>query len=153
MELTVFVPDDRVAEFYVLHGRFLASDPGTLGSQQPGPRQIETMQVVINETAPWGIGDEDRAASIYRRLTPSARKIWDLWIDHPDRRFSPDELAALADLASPHVLAGTLAWPGRYCYSAGRELPFHWSSEHNAYWMDGHVAAVWAAARHGDGAR
>jgi hypothetical protein len=36
-QITIDVPEDRVAEFYAFYGRFLAGSPGRRGGRRGGP--------------------------------------------------------------------------------------------------------------------
>ena len=106
-DITVAVPTDKIAEFYTMFAQWLGSADDVLRRPQK-----------------WGPGDRDKAILVYAKLTPAARDILNVFLDSKLTEIAADKVARKARLKTGiHGLAGTLAWPGRHCYAAGRE-PF-----------------------------
>lgn len=112
IDVTVKVPDDRVAEFYLMFGQWLAAESGSVGLEDAA------------DHAAWARSDEDLAATVWGKLSDRAKQLFSMLIDNPGRKFSGDELAEM--LAIPngkHGVAGVLAWLGRHCLKVGRRQP------------------------------
>jgi hypothetical protein len=149
-QVTVAVPEERVAEFYVWFASFLTAAPGgppPAGrgwGRGGGPR-------VHREARAWSAQDADQAAWLYGKLAPPARALFDLLLATPGRRFSGNEIAATLRLEKgAHGVAGILAWPGRYSRALGRELPISTEGRDDGgtdYYLDPDVAALFARAR------
>ncbi len=164
--VTVAVPEERVPEFYVWFAHFLAAPagsqpgdwarrgtpphgggpggPGRRGPGGPGGWGLD-------EATEWTSEDAELAAWLYRKLAPPARRLLDLLLDEPGRRWSGNELAEHLQLdKGAHGVAGVLAWPGRYCRKAGRPLPIATAKREDGgtdYWVEGTASELLAAAR------
>lgn len=140
-DVSVKVPADRLAEFYEGFGRWMRQ-PAASDSSAPN-----TLELIAWDPET----DHDLAAAAWNALPPRARLILGTLIDHPDRRYSGDELARLHEI--PHGkygLAGALAWPGRRMRNLGRSLPIEVESNPaggSRYWMTPRMAQLWARAR------
>lgn len=158
-QVTVAVPEERVAEFYMWFAQFLAADPRS-GPPRGGPfprgrgRGFGPPRAHFDADA-WSAQDAEQAAWLYGRLAPPARELFDLLIDAPGRRFSGNEIAAALRLdKGAHGVAGILAWPGRYSRKLGREFPIATEGRDDGgtdYYLDDEVAALFAAAREARG--
>jgi len=171
-QVTVAVPEERVAEFYVWFASFLAAHDGGPapwggpagqwgapggplsgpGGPLSGPRgRGRAPGRPQHEAAAWSAQDADQAAWLYSKLAPPARELLDLLIDTPGERFSGNDIAARLRLQKgAHGVAGILAWPGRYSRKLGRELPFATAGRDDGgtdYYLEPEVAALFAAAR------
>lgn len=141
MEVKVDVPNERLADFYVWFGRWLG---GELASALGAAGQA------VDD---WSGEDVREAVQVYRKLSPTARKLFDLLMDDPERKFSGDDIAEALNLPNgKHAVAGTLAWPGRHSYKVGRRMPIEWqepSSEGDVslYWMSMDCASLFQVAR------
>jgi hypothetical protein len=158
-QVTVPVPEERVAEFYAWFAAFLASEPGwTRGgprgrpggpARRGGPHRDEAPLV------PWSAADGDRALWLYERLAPTARELFDMLAVAPGRRLSGNEVAAQLEVdKGAHGVAGILAWPGRYSRRLDRPLPIATEGRADGgtdYYMEPPVAALFAAAAAHDG--
>jgi uncharacterized protein DUF6416 len=144
-QVTVPVPEDRVAEFYAWFASFLASEPGSAPGGR-GPRNRPGRHEHL--LAAWSSEDGDRAAWLYDRLAPGARELVDMLAAAPGRRLSGNEVAArLAIDKGAHGVAGILAWPGRYSRRLGRALPIATEGRPDGgtdYFMEPDVAALFA---------
>jgi hypothetical protein len=147
-QVTVAVPEDRVAEFYAWFAAFLEARPGTpppFGRR--GPRGLHHRR----EAHSWSAHDADQAAWLYGRLAPPARALFDLLIDAAGDRYGGEDLARRLSLEKgAHGVAGILAWPGRYCRHLHRTLPIATEGRTDGgtdYYMEAEVAALFAAAR------
>lgn len=143
-QITVGVPEDRVAEFYAWFAAFLAAEPGA------GPRR-RMRHGPGHAPRPWTADDLDEAAWLYRKLAPPARALFDVLIDAPGERVAGNEIAARLQLEKgAHGVAGILAWPGRYCRKLGRPVPVDTAGRDDGgtdYLMAPEVAALFARAR------
>jgi hypothetical protein len=150
-EVTVAVPEARVAEFYTWFGAFLASEPGTPPPSSGrgrrglrGPRQH-------GEAQAWSADDADQGAWLYAKLAPPAGQLFDLLADSPGERFGGEAIAKRLGLEKgAHGVAGILAWPGRYCRHLNRVLPIATEGRADGgtdYYMEPDVGALFAAAR------
>lgn len=171
-QITVAVPEERVAEFYLWFASFLAADAADqpwAGRGRPprggppwggppwGPRGrgrgpgFGPGMRVEHEAEAWSPADAEQAAWLYGKLAPPARELFDLLIDEPGRRFSGNEIAARLKLdKGAHGVAGILAWPGRYSRKLGRELPISTEGREDGgtdYYLEDEAAALFAAAR------
>lgn len=160
-QITVEVPQERVAEFYAWFAEFLSAPTGGLGPSRPGrggpggplgPGGHRGFGHRFGgEPSPWSSEDSEEARWIYHKLTGGARQLFDLLIDHPNERLSGNELARrLALEKGSHGVAGVLAWPGRWCRKLGRALPIDTSARDDGgtdFWMSAETAALFRAAR------
>lgn len=149
-QVTVPVPEERVAEFYLWFAGFLETRPG--GSPRRDPRgRGGGPHARSHGAAAWSEADADQAAWLYGKLAAPARELLDLLIDAPGQRFSGNQIASRLRLEKgAHGVAGILAWPGRYCRKLGRELPISTSARDDGgtdYHLEAQVARLFAAAR------
>ena len=148
--ITVDVPEERVAEFYLWFAHFLQAPAGMAPPR--GPRGgFGRGRFADAERPAWSADDVELAARLYHRLSPPAREMFDLLIDQPGEPVSGNALAARLGLENgAHSVAGILAWPGRYCRRLGRVMPIATEGREDGatdYRMDAGTAAVFAAAR------
>ncbi len=147
--ITVDVPEERVAEFYAWFARFLAAphggEPprGPRGGFGPGPHEGERHE--------WSDDDVEAAARLYGRLSPPARRLFDMLIDAPGVAVPGNRVAAELGLQNgAHGVAGILAWPGRWSRKLGRTFPITTTGRADGgtdYSMSPRVAGVFAKAR------
>ncbi|MBV9414636.1 MAG: hypothetical protein JO363_06625, partial [Solirubrobacterales bacterium] len=92
-QVTVAVPEERVAEFYAWFASFLLSEPGAPppfgGRHRRGPRGMRRH----HDAEAWSADDADRAAWLYRKLAPPARQLFDLLADSPGTRIGGEQVA------------------------------------------------------------
>lgn len=134
-QITVPVPDDRIAEFYEMFSNWLKG----------GATSKETASQSV-----WGEGDLDLAASVWEKFTPAAQAIYSVLIDNPGKQFGSEALAARAGQASTYSLAGALAWPDKHCLAVNREplqRSYALSTGGSNYWMEERVARLFRQAR------
>ncbi|WP_201778158.1 DUF6416 domain-containing protein [Mycolicibacterium chubuense] len=137
IDMTVKVPEERVADFYQMYGAWLNGEPA------------ETATVVAASTdrdlKSWSSVDEELAAEVWGRLSEPAKRLFSILIDNPGQRFSGQDLADLLDISNgKHGVAGLLGWPGRHCHAVNRE--WLWSF---AY-PDGELAEYWLTPENAD---
>ncbi|HEY5195742.1 MAG TPA: DUF6416 domain-containing protein [Solirubrobacteraceae bacterium] len=152
-QVTVPVPEDRVAEFYAWFASFLASDPdagrGPWRRGPGGPGRRGGPGRHQHDLEVWSGSDGDRAAWLYERLAPGARELFDLLASSPGTRFSGNDVAARLKLdKGAHGVAGILAWPGRYSRRLDRALPIATEGRPDGgtdYFMGPEVAALFSA--------
>jgi uncharacterized protein DUF6416 len=157
-QVTVPVPEERVAEFYAWFASFLASEavwsggPGHRGPGRGGPGGPGGPRGGAHDhrhaLGPWSAADGERAAWLYDHLAPGARELFDVLATSPGRRFSGNEIAALLKIEKgAHGVAGVLAWPGRYSRRLERALPIATEGRADGgtdYFMEPDVAGLFA---------
>ncbi len=120
-EITVRVPEERVAEFYQMFGKWLASSPCPPEVQPPAPEPQKNL--------PWADDDTDKARTVFLQLSLEARLLFQHLIDHPDEWFSALDLARVLGVEDGdfrQVIAGKLSWPAKYCAEVGRQGFWEW---------------------------
>jgi len=140
IDVTVKVPDDRVAEFYSMFGAWLSSPPdesSTSGSA---------------DHLHWSSDDVELAATVWGKFSNVAKALFSVLIDNPEVKFSGEDLAGKLGLAKgKHGVAGVLAWPGRHCFAVNRVLPWSWEypveNEPAVYWFTTEMADLFRRAR------
>lgn len=150
-DITIPVPDERVAEFYQFFGRWLSGEseapemiPRFLGGNS------EASRARVNWT---GVDDEHSdAVVLWEKISTSAKALFGVLIDSPDTRFTGRQIATAVNLASgASGVAGMLSRPGQVCWKLNRHLPTHWKDgqdgAESVYWMDAAVAALFAKVR------
>jgi hypothetical protein len=149
-QVTVPVPEERVAEFYLWFASFLAAEPGAPPPGRRGARRAGFGHPGHPEPAAWSAKDADQARWLYGKLAPPARALFDLLAGAPGERFAGNDIAARLGLEKgAHGVAGILAWPGRYTRRLGRVSPIATAGRDDGgtdYFMDPDVAALFAAA-------
>ncbi len=159
-QVTVPVPEERVAEFYAWFGAFLASESGSGPGPGPGRGGFgggrgRRGARPAGTATPWSAHDGELATWLRGRLAPAARELFDLLAAAPGRRFSGNEVAARLGLEKgAHGVAGILAWPGRYCRHLERALPIATECRADGgtdYYMEPVVAELFARSEAGPG--
>ncbi len=145
-DITVPVPNDRIAEFYRFFGLWL---DGELGANP-----VSDSRNWNRNGEPWTDDEKglEDATWLWKQLTGQAKGLFGLLIDNPGQRFTGSEIAETVGIKNgTRGVAGTLAWPGRYCIQRGRRLPteFHedLDAEVSFYWMEPATAALFNKAR------
>lgn len=150
-DVTIPVPDDRVAEFYQFFGHWLE---GSLAPSDGGYEMLSATSGDPGKRRSWTGSDEDRedAEKIWSKMTSRAKGFYNLLIDAPGTEFTGNQIAKQLSIPNgANGVAGVLAWPGRYCLKLNRGLPQHWKHGEDGapsvYWMDADVAALFASVR------
>lgn len=145
IDITVAVPEDRVAEFYKFFGEWLADE---------SPEDTPVEKQWNRERPEWGSGEEDleKAEWLWKKLGQPAREFFSLLMDNPDQKFSSEEIVQQVNIHhGSRGVAGTLAWPGRYGMQVNRRLPSEYEYDQEAaeglYWMKPRVAELFQVAR------
>ncbi len=154
-DITVPVPDDRVAEFFKWYGQWLEGSPPATPSaplvRQVSPSSVETLEPQHNRSLqPWTDTEEDLALAkdLWRKLSAPAQAMIDFLAADPGQRFSGAEIADAVGI--PHGaagVAGTLTWPSRHGVSMGRSLPTSWDEYECKYWLEPEVASLFHKVR------
>jgi len=162
MDITVKVPEDRLAEFYGMYATWLSSDPQPpvlAGAAKPLRSNVSRMLpdagAESGERLPWSERDGALAAELWDRFSASAKALFSKLIDEPNRRFTGEELAEMLGIPNGHSgVAGVLAWPGKWCKHENRELLWKFSypvaGDPVVYWMTPENAALFGQARDSD---
>ena len=150
IDVTVKIPEDRVAEFYGLVGRWLAGElrentvdgEGLVPEAHPAP------------PSEWATSEEDLALArlVWKKLSPRAVAFFSALMAEPGRRMSGEELADGLEIPNgKYGIAGVLAWPGRFCAAVNRTLPCRYEAgpagTSASYWMEPEVAQLFARVR------
>jgi hypothetical protein len=144
IDVTVKVPEERLADFYSMYGSWL---------EAPGSTSATTDDADDAEPVEWTSTDVDLAKTVWDKFSETAKALFSNLIDAPGREFDGDELAQLANVQKGrHGIAGVLAWPSRHCFAAGRSYCWRWTypdGETAAYWMPDELADLFRQARDG----
>ncbi len=130
VQVSLPVEQQDVPDYLVMAGTWLAERRGT-----PVPAAAGS---------PWARDDHAVAVEWLKKLTRPAREVMHWLIHHPGVKIRGSELVRAVGLESKYKVAGTLSWPGRYAYAAGKVLPFDWDGEHIS--MSHEVAEILRAA-------
>lgn len=150
-DITVPVPDDRIAEFYSFFGLWLA---GSLSLPVPTSGiSLETPEAPQPFRA-WGSTDADvaDAVALWTKFSARARAMFSLLIDNAGQEYTGEQIAEACGIPNgAHGVAGVLAWPGRHGAAIGRGLPSEWREDpetyESFYSMSPERAALFATAR------
>lgn len=152
-DITVPVPDERVAEFYQVFGLWLAGSLSTF--QGPSEARSEAPETSKPpQLTPWGASEQDYADAelLWKKYSPNARKMFSLMIDDPDTKYTGEQIAQACGIPNgAHGVAGVLAWPGRHGAAIGRWMPTDWAEDEDAgtsyYWIPADRASMFRAVR------
>lgn len=142
IEVTVKVPEERLADFYSMYGTWLGA---------PNETAHGAGSIIDGEPSAWSGADLDLAKAVWDKFSETAKAFFSALIDNPEREFTVLELARRANVTPErNVIAGVLSWPGRYCNNAGRKSCWRWKyleGEVPVYWMSREVAALFRQVR------
>jgi hypothetical protein len=142
IDVTVKVPEDRVADFYSMYGRWLAG---------PDSPTAEPESESDAEHLAWTSSDGELAKAVWAKLSQPAQALFSTLMAKPGHEFSGDELAEMLGIPNgKRGVAGVLAWPGRYCLAIDRKYPWLWrhAADGSAlYWVTDEVADLFRQAR------
>ncbi|WP_067830541.1 DUF6416 domain-containing protein [Actinomadura kijaniata] len=146
MDVTVKVPEERLAEFYAMYARWLAGPEAREEAEGSGGREL----------AEWTAADVDLAEEVWEKFSGTAKTLFSVLIDEPERRFTGDELARMLHIEKGrHGIAGVLGWPGRHCAAVGRHYCWYWEHGDDGapvmYWMTDEVAGLFGRVRDRNG--
>ena len=131
-KVEVQVPLDRVAEFHVMFGQWLADGQISIGA---APRAVDLTAPAV-EVVPFTAAPAETIGQWWSKLTERAKSIFKLLAEEPDTIRVGDEIARRCDIPNgAYGVAGALGWPGRHAIAMALELPLQWDSENNAYSM------------------
>jgi hypothetical protein len=159
IDVTVKVPEDRLAEFYAMFAAWLNAPSqtsvlsGTVETQRNAvPQMVSLPGAHTDGRQPWSEADAALAAKLWDKFSDPAKALFSKLIDEPDRRFTGEELAEMLNIPNGHNgVAGVLAWPGKYCHKEGRQRLWEWSypvdGEPVVYSIMPEVAALFRQAR------
>lgn len=157
-QITVDVPQERVAEFYAWFAQFLAAERGFGGPRgrrggfgPGGHRGGFGHHGWQRERRPWTTDDVEEARWLYGKLSDPAREMFDLLMQSPGEAISGNDLASRLKIdKGAHGVAGILAWPGRWSARLGRDFPIETASRDDGgtdYSMDADTAALFTQAK------
>lgn len=154
VDITVPVPQDRTAEFYQFFGLWLA---GSLAANELAHEDLQPRAALADgkpRMLPWGSSEQDYvdAERLWKKYSKSARAMFSLLIDNPDKRYTGDQIATEIGIKhGARGVAGLLAWPGRHGAKIGRGLPSEWGHDEDtsegSYWIPADRAEAFKAAR------
>lgn len=136
-DITVPVPDDRVADFYQFFGQWLA---GALLPTAPDSNTDQRPNDEAGRRKPWQADDLEQAAWLWGQLSARAKAMFTILMANPGEKVTGAQIAAGAGIPNgASGVAGVLAWPGRYSWQLSRHLPVEseWDVDRGAsvYWM------------------
>jgi hypothetical protein len=151
IDVSVKVPEERVAEFYAMYGSWLKSPQGLecepeddLDGREAGADRAST---------PWGPGDLELATAVWAKFSPRTKALFSTLIDEPNEQYYGEELARMHKIPNgSHGIAGVLTWPSRHCAAVGRSACWQWKTHERGtvYWMDPALASLFKHARSQD---
>jgi hypothetical protein len=144
IDVTVKVPEERVGEFYEMLGRWLT------GAELAD----DAIDQPVTGLKDWTDSQEDvaLAGTVWGKLSPRAKAVFSLLMDHPGQPMSGEDLASACDIPNgKYGVAGVLAWPGRHCAAVNRNLPSQWrggsDDSGGIYWVEREVADLFGKVR------
>jgi hypothetical protein len=132
VNVTVTIPEYRVAEFYAMFASWLNGSSEASG----GEPDVELLD--------WSPDDLEQAEHVWTYMSPPAKQLFVMLPQQPDE-VSWEELGHALGTTDPFVVAGTLAWPARYAKQVGRVRPVKWgraSDGSGTYSLDPVVKAL-----------
>lgn len=146
IDVTVKVPEERIAEFYAWFGQWLAGGGG------------EKAAAATAKDGSWSPSDLELAAKYWEKLSIAAKALFSTLIDNPGKKISGEELATKLELPNgKYGVAGVLAWPGRHGNALGRSIPCSRTDgdpkdgDGALYWMEPELADLFRKARQNAG--
>lgn len=143
IDVTVKVPQERLADFYAMFGAWLA-----------GADHEQMDSAPTSEVSAWQNTDEDfvLAQVVWEKFSDRAKSLYSTLMDSPEQRFSGEDLAEALHIPNgKYGVAGVLAWPGRHCAAVGRPLPSRDEEgavgASSSYWMTKEVASLFRKVR------
>jgi len=144
IDVTVKIPEERVAEFYAMVGRWL--------SGAGPPNEVASAPAITAKN--WTNSEKDLALAreVWEKLSAPAKAVFSQLIDHPGQGVSGEDLAeALSIPNGKNGVAGVLAWPARYCAALNRSQPWRWQDRLDGrgayYWFEREVADLFKQVR------
>jgi hypothetical protein len=147
-DITVHIPDDRVSEFYLMLGSWLAQGAGPqapAGGAAPGstPRGAGPSGTALQS---WTDSDSDldRARTVWREFSTRAKDAVLVLLNYPGEAITGQELAPAAGISDgAHGVAQALAQAAQECTAVGRRTP--WREQildlgGSTYWIEGQAA-------------
>lgn len=143
IDVSVKVPEERIADFYAMYGRWLAgTDVGAANETD------------IAEAIDWSDSPDDAALAkvVWSKFSDRAKAMFSTLIDNPEEKYSGVDLADLHDIPNgKYGVAGVLAWPGRHCAAVNRVMPCRYEDGPKGgsanYWMNSEVASLFRKVR------
>ncbi|WIB65609.1 hypothetical protein [Curtobacterium sp. MCBD17_040] len=153
-QVTVYVPDARMEEFYIRFGDFMGGgpSPSSEGENPPARHQAGQPPAWTREQ-----GAEERAAAFWHDVTDPGRDVLRVLIagaeEEPPRHFLPADVVAAVGAKSTQAIAGILGGVGQvvsghdlpsYDYEPGRAWHFvwDWDPKKRLYSMAPEMAAL-----------
>lgn len=132
IDITVTIPDEgRVPDFYANFAAWLKAAPGATQTQGNGLKD-------------WGLHDVQDARYVWGKMSPNARKLFQLLPAGPGSLPWEDLAKALGPHAKADTVGGTFGWPARYAIDVGRTAPTKaGETPHGTvYWLEPAVKAL-----------
>lgn len=147
-DITVPVPDDRVADFYSFFGQWLA------GSADATVNPSSAVASSGAKLTPWGNTAEDLAdaETLWRKWSPRAKAMFSLLMDNPGKHYTGDEIAESVGIPNgARGVAGVLGHPGRQATALGRTLFSAYvvdaATQAGSYYISAPLSEVFKTAR------
>jgi hypothetical protein len=142
LDISVKVPEDRLADFYAMYGRWLAGS------------DVASADEEIAEVIDWSDtpDDETLAKVVWSKFSGRAKGLFSTLMDNPEKKYTGEDLANLHEIPNGKFgTAGVLAWPGRHCAAVNRGMPCRYEDGPKggsaSYWMTSEVASLFRKVR------
>ncbi len=106
VEVTVKVPEDRLGEFYLMHGQWL----GALDPKEGAPERVE-----------WRSEDNEPAGAMWTDLPPNSATLLELLV--AEGEMDGESIVQRLGLNDVSQVTGVAGWVGRVAKRVGRTSP------------------------------
>jgi hypothetical protein len=145
-DITVHIPDDRVSEFYLMLGSWLARDTG----EPQAPSSAAPPGAGSSGTAlqDWTDSDSDLdlARTVWRKFSSRAKDAVLVLLDYPGEAITGQDLAPAAGFGGgAQGVAQALAQAAQEAAAAGRRTPWREQTLDlggSTYWIEGQAAEL-----------
>ena len=129
LEVMVRIPKARLAEFYTLVGKWLGGEIVV-----PDDLPVRANLRAWDDTHT----SKKHAFQVFQRLRPQARRVFEILVAEPGKRYEADELSRLAGIQNGRYgIAGVLGLPSRRFAEFNRPLPIEIEERSGSvvYWI------------------
>jgi hypothetical protein len=140
-DITVHIPDDRVSEFYLMLGSWLAQ-----GASGPQDRRQAPQDPRASTLADWtdSASDLKRARKMWRNFSTRAKDAVLVLLDYPGEAITGADLAPAAGIGDgARGVAQALAEAAQHATAAGRRTPWREqtiAAGGSTYWIERQTA-------------
>lgn len=138
IDITVKVPEERLAEFYAMYARWLEAGTPKEGGAREGEGLVD-----------WGAEDLTQASYVWKNMHARARILLEILLASEDPVPGRDLAKALGPDAREDTVFGTFGPPAKLAKEVGRRhliRSTHYT-DGNTYWLEPAVRAAFNATR------